>query len=314
MRCTAGLLLACLAVLPAAAAETIKVGNDAPASTSYCTLDYGIAHDIFKNAGLTIESSNWSGATKGQPAIIGGTIDILLGAGSEMAFIAKGAPERAVAVATGAPANVAVAARADGPVHTLDDLKGRRIGVTTSGGLTDWLAHQVIRQQGFAPDQITVIAAGTTPTEAAMLATGEVDAAIMDSMAAHTLESKGAARIVRMFGTYVPDFAASIIYASNDLMQHRPDTLRAFLAAYFTAQRALLNDKPAFIACAAQKAGAPPDIAAKVFDEIAAAYSRDGRFSDAAMNVLAQSFVDTGVLPAKPDMHTLYTDAFLPPG
>jgi hypothetical protein len=40
--------------------------------------------------------------------------------------------------------------------------------------------------------------------------------------------------------------------------------------------------------------------------------SLDGRFSAKALDVLATSFVDTKALPSKPDMTTLYTEAFLP--
>jgi NitT/TauT family transport system substrate-binding protein len=290
----------------------LNVGNDAPASTSYCALDYGIAHGVFQRHGVTIEPSSWFGTTKGQPALIGGAIDVLLGAGSEMAFIAKGAPELAVAVATGAPANMAMVVQRNGPIATLSDLKGRKLGVTTSGGLTDWLAHQVIRREQFGNAPPTVIAAGTTPTESAMLSTGELDAAIMDSVAAHILEAKGTVRILRMFGDYVPDFAASVIFARHDVIEKRAPALRAFLAAYFEAQAALLADEKSFIACAVGKTGAQPEIVAKVFTEITPSFSRDGTFHPAAMDVLGQSFVDTGVLPAKPDMTTLFTEAFLP--
>jgi NitT/TauT family transport system substrate-binding protein len=267
---------------------------------------------MFRNRGLAVELSSWFGTTKGQPALIGGAIDVLLGAGSEMAFIAKGAPERAVAVATGAPANMALVVQRNGPVESLADLKGRKLGVTTSGGLTDWLAQQVIRREHFAGAPPTIISAGTTPTESAMLSTGALDAAIMDSVAAHILEGKGSARILRMFGDYVPDFAASVIYARRDVIDGRAPALRAFLAGYFEAQAALLEDETSFVACAVGKTGTQPEIAAKVFLEIRPSFSRDGTFRPAAMEVLGQSFVDTGVLPAKPDMTTLYTEAFLP--
>jgi len=48
------------------------------------------------------------------------------------------------------------------------------------------------------------------------------------------------------------------------------------------------------------------------YDDTMPILSLDGRFSAKALDVLATSFLDTKALPAKPDMTTLYTEAFLP--
>ena len=48
------------------------------------------------------------------------------------------------------------------PTRRIDkvaDLKGKKISVSTVGGLTDWMVHEVSRQQGWGPDGIDVIAA-----------------------------------------------------------------------------------------------------------------------------------------------------------
>jgi len=312
------LLGICLAVLflaapPARAAETLRVGNDAPASLYFCTLDYGMEQGIFARHGLAIEASSFAGTAKGQPALIGGSIDILLGAGSEMAYVVKGAPELAVAVVAGAPGAMALIVQANSPIHALAELKGGRLGITNTGGLTDWLARQVINREHFGPNDITVVAAGTTPTEVALLRTGALEGAVLDTVQAHALAANGTARILQVFGTYVPDFASTVIYAHRDLMQNHPELLRAFLSAWFEAKDALRADMDGAIACTVHKTGAPPEIAREVIAEVAPDFSPDGRFRPAAMAVLAQSFVETGVLPTAPDPTTLYTEAFLPP-
>jgi hypothetical protein len=53
-------------------------------------------------------------------------------------------------------------------------------------------------------------------------------------------------------------------------------------------------------------------VAAKNYDEIMPVFSLDGRFRPKALDVLAGSFVDMGLLPDKPDMSKLYTEQFLP--
>ena len=306
------LAAAWLSVAPAIAAEVLRVGNDAPSAAVTCPLNYGMDHGVFARHGLEIESSEYFGTAKGQPALIGDTVEVLLGAGSEMAFVVKGAPELGVAVISGAPSIMAIVAGIDGPVHSVADLKGRTLAITNPGGLTDWLSKQVILREKIPADQITVVSAGNTPTEAAMLRTGQIDAAVMDTVSAYALVAKGAARIVLLGGRYVPDFVSQVILANSGLIQKRPAVLRAFIAAWFEAQAAMLKDDPYAVACTVKRTGATPAVAAEAYAILKADFSPDGRFLPAAMNVLVQSFVDTGVLPTRPAPARLYTEAFLP--
>jgi NitT/TauT family transport system substrate-binding protein len=305
---TAGLL----SVTSARAAEPLRVGNDAPSAAVTCPMNYGMDHGIFARHGLDIDYSEYFGTAKGQPALIGGTIEILLGAGSEMAFIIKGSPELGVGVISGAPSILAMVAAKDGKVHDMADLKGRKLAITNPGGLTDWLAKQVILREHIAPDQITVVSAGSTPNEAAMLRTGQIDAALMDIVSAYALEANGTARIVLYGGRYVPDFVSQVILANDSLMQKRPAVLRSFVAAWFEAQDAMLKDDAYAVSCTVKRTGATPEVAAKAYAILKPDFSPDGKFPAKAMDVLVQSFVDTGVLPTKPDPSKLYTEAFLP--
>jgi hypothetical protein len=59
--------------------------------------------------------------------------------------------------------------------------------------------------------------------------------------------------------------------------------------------------------------GKDEDIAARTYDELMPMFSDDGRFSAAALAVLAKSYVELKVLPVAPDPGKLYTEALLPP-
>ena len=50
--------------------------------------------------------------------------------------------------------------RADSPYKTVADLKGKRIGVTTLGSLTEWLTRKLSQQQGWGPNGIEVMPLG----------------------------------------------------------------------------------------------------------------------------------------------------------
>ena len=54
------------------------------------------------------------------------------------------------------------------------------------------------------------------------------------------------------------------------------------------------------------------DIQAREYDKAMPMMSRDLRFRPKALEALSRSFVELEVLPAAPDMKTLYTEQFIP--
>ena len=89
-----------------------------------------------------------------QQAFAANAIDFGLGSGPGMGYASKGVPARGVAALALEPRNMALVVPRDGPVKTVADLKGRRVGVSTAGSLTDWLVHEASRLQGWGDDGI----------------------------------------------------------------------------------------------------------------------------------------------------------------
>jgi NMT1/THI5 like len=89
------------------------------------SLDVGIAQGFFAKAGLEIDAINFGGGAKQQQALIAGAIDIALGGGTDMAFIAKGAPEIPIATITEEPGFLGISIGAPSTARSADDLKGK---------------------------------------------------------------------------------------------------------------------------------------------------------------------------------------------
>ena len=92
----------------------------------------------------------------------------------------------------GPPLLFALMVRADDTVKTADDLKGRKVGVSTVGSVTSWIVSEVSRQKGWGFDGITQVPIGNDATRIAALKTKSVDAAIVNLAVA--LNSFSAAR------------------------------------------------------------------------------------------------------------------------
>jgi NitT/TauT family transport system substrate-binding protein len=148
--------------MPNATAETLRVGKSVPEAFSFVPLDVGIRNGIFKKYGLDIEASAVSAGARLQQALAADSIDIGLGSGPEMSAIEKGSPVKAVAAMARPPKLLALLVRPDGSVKTVDDIKGKKVGVSTVNSLTAWLVSELSRQKGWGHDGISIAPLGAS--------------------------------------------------------------------------------------------------------------------------------------------------------
>ncbi|HLI21965.1 MAG TPA: ABC transporter substrate-binding protein [Stellaceae bacterium] len=296
----------------ASAADVLRVGRPQADSFSFVPLDVGIDQGIFKRHGLEIETTNVAGDAKLQQAMAADAVDVGLGSGPAMAFIAKGVPALAIAAQANQPLLLVMVVQRDGPIKTVADLKGKRIAISTAGSLPEWLVRETSRQQGWGPDGIDVVALGVNPAQIAALKTKQVDGMVASVAASYKLADDGTARTLATFGNIVSDFHIGIIYATDKAIAAHPDDLRNFLAGWFETIAFLRQHKDVMVKKAAEIMNVTPAIASRTYDDLMPMFSADGRFNPKALAVLARSFVETGELDHEPDMSKLYTTRFLP--
>ena len=304
--------LACVVVAASAhAAETLRVGKAVAEAFSFVPLDIGIRKGFFKQNGLDIQEISFAGDAKMQQAMASDSLDIALGSGPAMAFIAKGAPVKAVAAMAGPPLLLTLVVLPDGP-KTIADLKGKKVSVSTVGSLTYWLVSETSRQQGWGPSGIDIAPMGATAPQIAALQRRDIDGMVTDISTALELEKTGKARILMRFGQIVKDFHIHVIFATNKLIASNPDAIRGFLKGWFQTIAFMRANKAETVDIAKEVMNKDADITTRTYDELMPMFSDDGRFNPKALDTLAQSYVELKVLPQAPDPKTLYTEAFLP--
>jgi NitT/TauT family transport system substrate-binding protein len=294
------------------AAELLRVGKSVPEAFSFVPLDVGMRVGLFRKYGVEIEASALSGGARLQQPLAADSIDIGLGSGPEMSAIQKGSPVRAVAAMAGAPRLLALLVRPDGAIKSAADLRGKKIGVTTTNSLTAWLTSELSRQQGWGPDGIEVTPLGATAGQFAALKTRQIDGLVADIATLLQAEANGQGKILFRFGDLVKDFHIHVIFATNKLIASRPDAIRSFLEAWFETIAFMRANKARTIEIAKDIISVDPAITARTYDELMPMFSDDGKFSPKALAVLSRSYVDLKILPAEPDMSKFYTEEFLP--
>jgi ABC-type nitrate/sulfonate/bicarbonate transport system substrate-binding protein len=295
----------------ASALDKLRVGKAIALPFDFVPLDVGMEKGFFKNHGLEIEEIGFAGSAKLQQALAADAIDLGLGSGPELLFVAKGNTDLGVAAFAG-PMGLMLIVRPDAGINTPADLKGKKIAVSTVGGLTDWAVHEASRQQGWGADGIQVTPLGSDEAQVAALRTKDIDGMAIDVAGAYRLEKEGAAKILLHFSTVAPDFINHITYATNKLIEQHPDQIRAFLAGWFETIAWMRQNKAESVKIAMPVMHQSEEIAGRAYDEIMPSFSDTGKFDPKGLAVLARSFVQTNQLPSEPDMSKLYTEKFLP--
>lgn len=310
----AGLLFAVALSIcgPASAAETLRVGKSTLASFTYTLLEVGMQTGIFEKHGLTIESSAFGGGPRLIQGMTAGAIDVGLDGGTDMAMIVKGAPIKGIAPLSGPPVEMVVAVRANGPIKTIADLKGKKIAITGAGTLTGWITRELVRQQGWADGDVQYVTSSNIAASRALLKVGEIDAITTEMSSTLENERRGEERLLLTYGDLVKDFHMQIIFATDKVIAEKPEAVRAFMAAWLETIAFAKANKEKTVGIIQQILNVHPDVVSKTYDNVIGTYSVDGRFNPKALVVLARSYVELKLLEKEPDMTKLYTEEFLP--
>jgi NitT/TauT family transport system substrate-binding protein len=300
------------ALAPASAAESLRVAKVVPFAWTFTPLDIGIQEGIFAKHGVTIEASASSGDAKLQQLLTAGSVDIGIGSGPGMAFAAKGVPAKAVAEMYGTPRNMAVMVSYDSPIKTVDDLKGKKIGCTTVGSLTAWIGERINEKKGWGKAGIDVVAIGGMPPARAAMKTHQIDGYIGALEVGYKLEEAKEWRVITSATPFVDHFITHVLFARDELVQKRPDAVRAFLQGWFETIAYMKTHKDQTVAISAKVIDVSPAVAARAYDEQIAGFSTDGTFDPQAVATLKQSFIAMGLLKQIPDDKDLFTTQFVP--
>lgn len=314
-RFAAGLLAAAALALSVTQgrAETLRVGKVVAQNFGFVPLNVGVAQGFFKAQQLDILEFDFAGGAKQQQALVAQSIDIAIGGGTDMAFVAKGSPAIGIAAITSSPKFMGFIAGDDPSLKTMADLKGRKVGVSTAGSLTKWMVDRLNQSQGWGADGAQAVAiGGALSTELAALKTHEVAAFVDAPAIGYQLETEHAGHLLFTADAYLKDLEVFVIYAADPLVTQDPSAIQRFLKAWFQSIDYMRGHKDETVEIARKITGFSKPVEEREYDLLMPAFSTTGTFDPKAIAALAQSFVDLKTLPEKPDMAKLYTEKYLP--
>jgi ABC-type nitrate/sulfonate/bicarbonate transport system substrate-binding protein len=308
-----GTALALPALHTARAADKLRVGKAVAEVYGYIPLDVGMQHGIFAKHGIEVEEIIFAGGTKMAQAVVAGAVDFSLSSGPEMQLIAKGAPELAVATICESPAFMGISVGSGFGGNGIDALKGKKVGITTAGSLTEWLVNALNLAKGWSgADAAVAVPVGGSPTAAfAALKTGAIDADVGGTSTGYQLEETKAGRLLIDCSTYVKSIELFTIFATNAIAEQNPGAVRRFLKGWFESVAFMKAHRAETTPIAAKVTGYTTGVAERMYDTLMDKFSTDGRFDKQALATLRQSWTDMKTVDPSIDITKLYTEKFL---
>lgn len=224
------LSLPVLASMPysARAADTVRVGLAAvyPAyAVPYAASELG----FYKEKDLDVQITQFRGGPATQEALASGAIDIsTIAPGAAALAIAKGVQEKIVALSVPpTPQGWYILVPAASSIKSMAELKGKTVGVTQKGSLTDFWVQRAAAKAGITVQTVPLGAPAVMPA----LKAKQVDAAILWPIFSYKGLADGDFRSIDDLGATFEPSVSEGWAASSDIIQKRPAVLRRWLEA-----------------------------------------------------------------------------------
>lgn len=278
----------------------------------------------FKDEGLSVEISAFSGGSKALEALLGGSLDMVSGAYSNtLTMAAKGQKLVEFVEQIRCPGFVlAVSKRRAAGFKGPQDMKGWNIGVSAPGSSTHMVLNYILAKAGLAPTDVSVIGVGTSAGAVAAMRAGSIDAILnSDPVITILLSSGDAINAVDMrspetsgavFGGPYPEAS---VYVTAAFAAKNPHTMQAVANAVVRAEKWMAAATPEEIAGALPEEYLLGDkaIYLKAMAAMRSCYSPDGLMSPEAATAVLKvlSAFDEGVRDAKINAGTTYDNSFV---
>ncbi len=245
----AGAAVLALGILPAsvlpAIAQTKVVGGVAAFNEALLPVFAARDKGYFEQQGITLELVDFKGGGPAVQALAGGSIDVCFCAADHVIRLRARKQPAIILIGLDTFHSYALVAKSSSPANDLAGLKGKRIGITAPGSLTDNSIRYSIKQLGLSPERdFEISGAGVGAAMQAAIDSDRIDAGLVIlTDLANMMQKQGAYKIVLDYRKLpYPSFAGLSL---ESFVKTKPQAAKGFARAVARAIDDLEKD-PAF--------------------------------------------------------------------
>ena len=264
------------------AADKIRIGFPDLAA-QFMPLPLGEKRGFFQEEGLQAEFMRIRPAIA-SAALVSGEIDYDMTLGNGIGAAIRGLPVKVVASYVPA-APIALIARPE--FKSVQELRGKAIGLNTYGGALESIARLIVKHFGLDPDK-----------EVKFLPTGTMDsrfAAMKQGLTAATLGSPPVDFLGKKLGFVVLARAhelfslpASGLVATVKKIKERPDEIKRVIKAGIKANRYIHQNREGTIQVMMEWLRIDKEIAAATYESVSKAYNEDGGLPEKGLRLAVE--------------------------
>jgi ABC-type nitrate/sulfonate/bicarbonate transport system substrate-binding protein len=171
-------------------------------------------------------------------ALLGGSIDFGTATGTAVSAIVNGADVRVVLAMSDAPSFDLIVQPS---ITSIQQLRGKKIGVAGIGGLTDILARQILIANHVPPEQVTFLPLGASDVTYVSLKAGVVEATLLQIPQTFMAQDEGFRKLAS--GGDVYRIIQGGLATAKTTVSQRPELVTKTIRATLRAARLIKNDK-----------------------------------------------------------------------
>jgi NitT/TauT family transport system substrate-binding protein len=246
---------------------------------------YAIAQGFYERNGITMTNTPGRSLSEMAAALVGGSADLgLLGVSAVVPLMGQGECFRFLTA--NQAAYYRLIARPDVPLahagaafpESVRDLRGRTIGMVSTGGAQERILTETLAKAGMSPADVTMVPIGGATTSVPAFQAGQVDV-MMSSPPAEQLLGAGNFQVVADFlaDPALPGHGVVQTFtgARCDYVDQHPELVRAYCRATTQAQAALRDPAGAsgVVDFMAQSSGLSTEVSAAVWQQYSSVWT-----------------------------------------
>jgi NitT/TauT family transport system substrate-binding protein len=291
MKSLALLLAICGSLVSAARAETVLTMGAAALSAGSLPIVVAEQKGLFEAEGIKIKKLDFKGGGPAVQALASGSLDLCICAADHaLKLESRGLGGRVLIALADHHSYALMTPSSNSDVTNLLSLKNKKVGITSSGSLTDNTLRYAIKEAGLDPNRdFELIGIGGGGEMRAALQTGTIAAGMFTTPAIEVnLADKGKYKFVEDYRNM--PYPAQDLVVTKIWLEKNPAAARAVARAVLKALELIQSDKAVLRAAVVQMFPKfSPQLVDTVTDDVAAGYlSKDGKMTEQSYELLVK--------------------------
>lgn len=275
---------------PVSAQTRVRFGPSGGLSDNSLAIHVAIAKGYYKAAGLQPEVVEFKGGGPALQSLLGGSIEFCVCAPEHVVRLRARGVDGVVAYALNDRVPYALFAKPGSDIKTLADLKGKKIGITTAGSLTDNLVRLALKRTGLNGDRdVQIVSIGGATAQKAAIDSGAIAAGAVNGFDALQFDEKG---YTVVYDWRSHEVAALGLLARQSWVDANRETARAVVEATRKATQLLIdNPEERVIALKQLFPNVDDALIRKSAEKLPIATNKTGRFSPQVFSAMEDDII-----------------------